>query len=765
MNSVRQILEIDKLIIEIQKYIRTPKGMDYLTKLDVYSNFDDLNFELENFKEMVNLRYKKGDVPFSLNLNIEDIISNAKKGSIIDEINLNLLKEFLLSNKETIKYFENLNLEFPKLNNYFSKIKFKDNVYQKINNIISKDNVVLDSASLKLREIRSKLSNVDKELKKAINSSLSKYKDFLAMDSYVFKNGVYTIPISTTYKNNIEGVILDISDSGQTTFIEPLEVLNIDNNRHLLEIEEKEEINRILKELTYFVLDNSEDILLNQEIIGYFDFLLAKCHYLIEINGTVPLLKKEHEFNLYNARHPLLDKSMVVGNDFKLGNEKTMLLISGPNAGGKTIALKTVSTLIYMTKLGFPIPADEGSVVGFFRKIYVVIGDSQSIESNLSTFSAHISILSNILNYITSNDLVIIDELGNGTDPKEGESLSMSIVKYLLQKKCLTLITTHYLLLKQYGLSNKNILSASFIFNEEKIEPTFKILYDVGGKSYGFAIAKKYGLNTQIVDDAIRFYEDNYIDENDKKLQVIEDKERKIFEKEKEIDLKFDQLKELQSTLVEKENKLNEKENILRIKKIEDFDEYISTKSDEIERFLDSINENNREEIKQKLKEINTYSLDNTKKEEIHINDFVLIKDMKINGKVVNENNENITIISDSGFTIKTKKDKCEKINSISHVNKITNIDDKILKSKNVPLSLNLVGNHIDEALFKLDSYLSDCIIKNINNVKIIHGFGTGKLREAIHEHLKKSKYVKKFHLGTQLDGGNGVTIVEIKHE
>ena len=580
----------------------------------------------------------------------------------------------------------------------------------------------------------------------------------------MLRDGTFVLPISSSYKNNINGLVLDMSASGQTTFIEPLEIVNLENSKHILEIQEKEEVNRILKELTNFVIKEEDLLIKNDKIIGYLDFLSAKVHYAKEIDGIVPILSDKQEIKLYLARHPLLDKKTVVANDFILGNEKTLMVISGPNAGGKTVALKTVSILAYMTKLGLPISAESNSVVGFFRKIYIDIGDSQSIENNLSTFSAHISILSVLLKYISSKDLVVIDELGNGTDPKEGEALSMAVAEFLLDKKCLTLISSHYNLLKQFGLANPKVLSASFIFDEKLIEPTFKIIYDVTGKSYGFKIARKYGLNNSIVNRAEKIYEKNFIDNEDRKLQILEDKERNIHEKIEDLKQKQKELDKFQNELSKKSAALNLKEEKLKERKIEDFDDYMDSKIDEINNIVEEFKASNKTKSNDYIDKINSLSLTKKKNEKLSVGDYVEIKSIGMTGQIIRLNGKKVTITTGDGLNLNTDIDKCEKINKpATYKPKPSNLDQLIYGKKPISSSLNLVGYHIDEGIDALDTYLSECFARGIKSVKIIHGFGTGQLRNAIHEHLKTLKYVKSFKLGDETNGGSGATIVTLK--
>ena len=761
MNSVRQILEIDKVLEKIYRYIKTPRGRSILENLDVYDDKDKCKEELAKLSEIISIINKFNDLPINNHINIEDEIKNAKKGSILDERKLNDVKDVILSTKEIIKFYNKIVEKPTLLSNDFSKLKFDESLYTKINNVITVDNTVSDNASPKLSKIRKDLYRSERDLKTTINKLLIKNKDLLSGDNYVLRDGVFVLPVNSSFKASVSGLVLDISDSGQTTFIEPLEIVSLENNRHVLEIQEKEEVNRILKELTNLVIKDENILITNDKIIGYLDFLSSKAHFCKEISGVVPILFDKQEVKLYVARHPLLDANNVVANDFVFGGDKTMMLISGPNAGGKTIALKTVAILSYMTKMGLPISAGENSGVGFFRKIYVDIGDSQSIENNLSTFSAHISILSVLLKYISSKDLVIIDELGNGTDPKEGEALSMAVAKFLLDRKCLTMITSHYNLLKQFGLTNPNVTSVSFIFNEEKIEPTFRIIYDVTGKSYGFKIARKYGLNDTVVSDAEKIYEQNYIDDNDRKLQILEDKERYIHEKNEQLNKRKRELDQLNSELIKKNDALKLKEEKLKEKKIDDFDEYMNSKIDEIDDIVEEFKTSNKTKSKEYIDRINSLSLTKKVDEKLNVGDYVRIKSLDMEGKITRLDGKRLTVVTHDGLSLNTDKDKCEKIATpVTYKPKVGNIDQNILGKKTIPLSINLIGYHIDEGLSALDKYLSDCYARGYKSVKIIHGYGSGQLRQAIHTHLKKFDIVKSFRLGDETDGGAGATTI-----
>ena len=432
--KIEDILEINKIKENILLYAKTPVGQGKIINLKPSNDFKFIQKELNKLKEFNSIIDKNGEVPIYSEIDMYKEIEHARKGFSFDEIKLNLVKTDIQNTIDIIKYSMKLDFDPIYLNDLFLGLKANEILYNRINQSISSDNQVKDSASRELAQIRKDIYNLNKSIHSSLSSLISKFKDITKGDNFVIRNGRYAIPISTSYKGDVDGIVQDVSDSGQTTFIEPKEVLEQENRMTVLKIREKDEISKILHELTNLVLANKEQLISNNEIIAEIDFLNSKCKYQREIDANIPLINNKHYFELINAKHPLIDKEKCVANDFKLGKDQTLMIISGPNAGGKTIALKTVAILSYMVKLGLAIPASPDSEICIFNKIYCDIGDSQSLENNLSTFSAHISNFSRLFKEITQNDLVILDELCSGTDPKEGEALAVAFVKYLLKQ-------------------------------------------------------------------------------------------------------------------------------------------------------------------------------------------------------------------------------------------------------------------------------------------------------------------------------------------
>lgn len=762
MDKAYKILEIDEIRKKIDKYIKTYKGRYLLNNLEASKDFDIVNASLNKLKEFDEYTIKFGDLPIYSTLDLFSLLFKVKKGDILNEDDLVKIKEEIENIIDLNKFFFKNKFEFnylmPLIKDFFAPNDF----YNLINNIITKDGTIKDDASKKLYEIKNKKYHLNSDLHKQISQSLNKYNEYLSQSNFTLKGGSYCLAISSSYKTFVKGMVKDISDSGLTTFITPFEVVDIENEIHVIELEESLEISRILRDLTIKFLSLEDIFKKNNNAIGELDLLTAKIKYKEEVNANIILPTKGKIIKLLDAKHPLIDKKVVVGNDFIMDKDHIQMIISGPNAGGKTIALKTVAILSYLEKMALPINCSKDSEISIFNHIYIDIGDNQSIESNLSTFSAHISNLSVIFKYLTSKDLVVIDEIGNGTDPKEGESLAIAVAKYLLNKECFSLITSHYDGVKKFGLSNENIINASFIFNEKKIQSTFKLMFGIGGKSYGFLIAKKYGFDSSIISDAINIYNKNYLTKEEVRIRKIENKEISLKNLESELsDLKI-KLKNKDDELKNKEIELKAKEEKLKNKKLDELDEYLDKKYDEINEIYDEFLVNkNKKETEKKLDQV----IEEDKNDEmINIGDYVYIKSLDSRGKVINKSKNKLEVYLNNGLKIKIEENKASK--TIADSNKIRttkNVDDMVFNIKNVPSSLNLIGYHIDEGIETLGKYLDDCSIRHLHEVKVIHGFGSGKLREAIHQYLAKSIYVDSFRLGSELDGGNGVTIIKLK--
>lgn len=763
MKNSFEVLEIEKVLELFRKYAKTSKCYNKISSLRGKSDKKSILSDYQKLKEMYLVYENYNEPPIYSKLDLEEEVLKLKKGAIMEPLKLNLLKDEIYSSIELNKFATKIKLDNVKeINALFSKIKPSFDLYNKIAKSIGNDGNVLDGASIELSRIRKEIQNVDKKIHSVLNGIFNSNRDKINGDNYVIRNGHYALPISSSLKNSVSGIIHDISDSGATTFIEPYEIAELENQKNILSLKERDEISKILDSFRSDILFNSYQLIANNNVISELDFLMCKVKFMKEYKATIPEINSVTSFKFNKAKHPLLDKDTCVANDFLLGNDKTLMLISGPNAGGKTVALKTIATLAYMVKLALPITAEEGSSSYIFNNIYVDIGDNQSLENNLSTFSSQISNISSILKNVTNKDLVIFDEICNGTDPKEGEALAISITKYLLEVKSLSIISSHYTLLKKFGLENPSILNASFIFDERKIRPTFRILLGVSGKSFGFLIANKFGIDEKIVEEAKTIYEKNYLSEEDRRIEVIEDKERELSFKEERLKTFEKRLSQEQSKIDQEKNKIKIRTEKLNQNKSEEFDKYLDTKYQEInDVYKEFLKEKNAKKALEKLASIN---IDETDITPINPGDYVEIRGLETKGVVTLIKGNKLTLNTEDGFSINTSLDQVKKIPSPKkEIKSNINLDKEVLSSPSVSYSLNLIGYRGYEGVEAMETYISQAIRDGKKSVRVIHGYGSGRLRMALWDALKKNKYVASFELGNDTNGGSGSTIIKLK--
>ena len=612
--------------------------------------------------------------------------------------------------------------------------------------------------------------STQQELTARINSLVRTYSSILSDGNITLRNDHFVLPVKTTEKNKIQGIIHDVSNTGETTFIEPNSIVELNNKIYVLKLEEQEEIKRILLELTKEVLSYENEILTNNQMLGYLDFVQAKSLYGNDIDGYVATLEKEQQIHLIGAKHPLLNKDTCIPNSFELNKDHRIMIITGPNAGGKTVALKTVGLLILMNQCGLPLPTSKKPILSIFNNIYLDVGDNQSIQDNLSTFSAHITNIAQIVKNIGGKDIVLIDELGTGTSPNEGEALAISVINEILFKNSFGIISSHFEGVKILAMQNDNIINASALFDEEKLLPTYKIKVGMPGKSYGVDVASRLGMPEHIIDNAKNYLAnhqeqnlDNAINKLEKQFILNEKLSEELNAKLKNIEAKeiesnkilanIDKIKE--EAMLEAEE---QKEELLKKARIEIDSILKELKENEIK--LHTITA-----AKKALENLETEEIEvDSPNQEVEINDYVKIKDTNMQGKIIRKVKNNITVITQEGLSINTTTNKV--IKTMAPAKKVAprmTKGDQMIFKQSVPLELNVIGLHVDEALEKVEKYLDTCLARKIKSCRLIHGSGTGALRSAIHNYLKTLKSVDSFRLGGAGEGGVGATVVTFK--
>ncbi len=769
MLDVYQTLEIAKVLEEVASYSRSEIAREKILSLKMLPKEVAIH-DLTLLDEMMSYILRFGDISFSSSSNLKPIIESAIKEGVLTPSDLDKVAGDIESANKIYKQFSKIDKT-----KYFNLQKLGESLFdlseleKKIRKIVLPNLSISDDASPKLSSIRKEIIKKEQEVRASSNELIQKYHEYLSENSISIRNGHFVLPVKTSYKNKINGIIHDFSSSGQTTFIEPSSMVNLSNQIYALKVDEQEEIYRLLKELSLLVKKHSSEIESNNKILAEFDYIAAKAHYSNKYKSFVSEISDEPIIDLKKARHPLLDQSKVVANDFYFDKDNRIVIISGPNAGGKTVALKTLGILVMMNQMGLAIPTISKAKLSYFPKIYADIGDNQSLSDNLSTFAAHVSNLSTITHFVKEDDLVLLDELGTGTSPNEGSSLALAISDFLVKKNCFAFISSHYEAMKEYPYRQKAVQNAMMVFDEKKLEPTYVLKIGYPGRSYGLEMAKRYRLDAKVIEDSKKYLQksstkgvNDVLEKLNATLRENELLENNLKEKTRQIEIKEKDLKHQAKVLQEKRDNLLEdvdeiKEQLIKDAKKE-IDKIIRNKNNPNTKVSDLL------KVKQQLDHLFDEEEENKEIEEISLGDYVRIESLGITGKVVRINKNKVDIISEEGMTYKTSLDSITKTEAPKGVKKTkTNVDELVNYKSNVKMELNIIGEHIDEGIAKLSKYLDDARLRNFKEVRIIHGMGSGALRQAVHEYLDKCSFVEEYHLGGQFDGLSGATIVKLK--
>jgi DNA mismatch repair protein MutS2 len=780
-----RVLEFNKIKEIIKNYASTAAGKDIIDDLSPYSNVYEVREHLQESWEAYMLLIKKGSPPFEGLYDVREGISRSEKGADLMPGQLLKIAAMLrcarrfkdyVSHKEeeeSFRVIEDLCYGIEPLK------KLEDEIFLAI---IGEDEIS-DRASAALYNIRKTLKEKNSSVKDKINSLIRSNSKYLQDNLYTIRGDRYVIPVKAEHKGAVPGLIHDQSSSGATLFIEPMSLVNLNNEIKELMLKEKAEIERILRELSAKIYENITVVKNNSFIVWELDSIFAKAKYASEISAVCPIVSEEKRFNILEGKHPLIDKKIVVPTTVYLGGEHTSLVITGPNTGGKTVTLKTVGLLHLMAMSGILIPAKENSIVSFFNEIYADIGDEQSIEQSLSTFSSHMTNIVHIINNADENSLVLFDELGAGTDPTEGAALAVSILENLRNRNIRLIATTHYSELKGYALKTPGVENASVEFDVETLRPTYRLLIGIPGKSNAFEISKRLGLPDFIINNAREsISKDNLAFED--LIRSLQEKSIKAESDAREAEALKLQVAKIKEKYEEKlyglqksrENVLyeaqREAKRVLRDAK-EDADEILKNMR-ELERLGYSSDARSKlEEERKKLKS----KLDKaeSKNSKLDTPGGKELTEVKLGQEVLLPSlNQKVTILSlpDSKGEVQVQAGIMKITVKLKDLRASGNSTENTLKTtkKTVNLNLRSVASSIDlrgldseEAIFNVDKYLDDAYIGGLKEVSIIHGKGTGILRNAITDMLKKHQHVKSYRLGSYGEGGTGVTVVEIK--
>ena len=799
-----EVLEFNKIIEQLEAKALSNPGKALCSALQPAKSFKQMHNELAETSDLVSYLIYEPEFPLSGFEEIRPLIEKTKTGVVLELRELNRFVRFLSIVDLVRKRLPDLRSEQERKYLFFKKIQYLDtlpNLATRLGQCIAGDDEIFDRATPELFSIRRKILSTQENIKLHLNRIVSNKNNFLQDAIITIRSGRYVVPVKAEHRSEIPGVVHDTSGSGATVFIEPLAVVELNNKIRELEVAEKDEIYRILQELSERIAQSADVLKYNADILAHLDFVQAKAKLSFKMKAISPEINDQGRIILYNARHPLISVEDVVPIYYELGTNFNTLVITGPNTGGKTVSLKTCGLFVLMAMAGLHIPVDSNSQISFFKQVLADIGDEQSIEQNLSTFSSHLKQLIHIIEKASSSTLVLTDELGAGTDPSEGAALAIAILDYLRQAGCHIVATTHYRELKGYAINTESVNNACCEFDEINLQPTYKLLIGVPGVSNAFKISQRLGLKAEIISAAEQLISDENI-KFDELVAAIEVSHHKA-------QIMQDEIRSLQrESLKQKQNLENERKELVTAKEKaiaaaqQEAAEIIQSARLEVDQLLTQLktdikqaqSSNEKQIVQKSAREIERQLSENAKKIETEMYrnshdsqfDQTLVAEDIVVGEYYHSNLFNIT-----GQAL-TKPDNKEEVSlrsgaitinvplaSLRLTNKIQNNSQsiysqqaraernatgKIISERKLMFEseLKLLGFTVDEALYMIDEFIDNAVLANIPVIRIVHGKGTGALRQAVHNTLKQDKRVKAFRLAGIGEGDSGVTIVEL---
>ena len=788
INNYFEKLELYKILDILKGYCSTISGKELVDELVPSSDvFEVKKLLLETF-EAINLSFRNSFPSFYDFFDISVDLKTLESGNSLNcNSLLNLAK--ILENASSLKEYFNKDFldisDYPTISKYFNMIYTNKSISDKVLSCIIDENTLDDNSSKELLSIRRKKRNLEQDIRSMLNQMIhsSKYSKYIMENVVTIRNDRFVIPVKEEFRNEIKGFVHDISNAGSTVFIEPTSVFEMNNSLNKLKLDEEIEIEKILQKLSMLFVPYLDELKNDVNILGKLDFIFAKAKYAKNINGTIPNISSDKSFNLKNARHPLIDRNKCVANDIYIDNTTSILLITGPNTGGKTVTLKTVGLLTLMACSGLAVPVSENSSIYVYDKIFADIGDDQSISDSLSTFSSHMTNIVDITKNATPNSLILVDELGSGTDPIEGANLAISILDYLKTLGATTIATTHYQELKRYALITPGFKNASVEFDISKLAPTYRLLIGIPGKSNAFEISKKLGLSEKIIDKAKSMMKKDDINIEELLKSIYDDKALIENEKEKILE-NSSKIEELKNSLEKGNKELEEKQKeIIDKAKIKAREYLLDAKEEanEIIKNMSKLSSSSKKEADNLRNRLNKSIADikvldnsndnssNTDSKEKSINKEDIKKDLEVyipslntSGIIVsNLSKDNTVQVQIGSMKMNLEISKLQKLQKLnpstsgissnigkkSGKNNLNGSYTKISKTRTAKSEINVIGQNVEEATFVIDKFLDDSSLAKLQTVRIVHGKGTGKLREGIHKFLKTNPHVKSFRL------------------
>ncbi|MDW4091559.1 endonuclease MutS2 [Staphylococcus saprophyticus] len=775
------VLEFDKIKALIENETISDLGKEKVVDMAPATDFNTVEFQMNETDEISQI-YNKHRMPSLSGLaKISTYIHRAKIGGVLSVSELNVIKRLIQIQNQYKTFYNNLlneeeTINYPILNDRMEQLPVLSDLYQSIHQKCDTYDLY-DNASYELQGIRSKISSTNQRIKQNLDKIVKSQANQKKLSDAIVtvRNERNVIPVKAEYRQDFNGIVHDQSASGQTLYIEPSSIVEMSNQISRLKNDEAIERERILSALTVEVAEEADACLISESIMGQIDFLTAKARYASSIKGTKPQFTKDRTVYLPKAFHPLLDKQTVVANTIEFAQDIETVIITGPNTGGKTVTLKTLGLIIVMAQSGILIPTLDGSQLSIFENVYCDIGDEQSIEQSLSTFSSHMKNIVEILQDTTKNSLILFDELGAGTDPSEGAALAMSILDHVHEIGSLVMATTHYPELKAYSYNREGVMNASVEFDVNTLSPTYKLLMGVPGRSNAFDISKKLGLNMKVIQKAKSMIGQDEQEINEM-IASLESNSKRVDEQRIELDYLLREAQDTHDALAKQYEQYQNYEKQLMNEAKEKANQRVKSATKEADDILKEL----RELRDQKGADVKEHELIDKKKQlddqyeakslkqnvqkkkwdEINAGDEVKVLTYGQKGEVLEliDNNEAVVQMGIIKMKLpledleKTKKTKSEPTKMIKRENR-----------QSIKMELDLRGYRYDEAMVAVDQYLDQAVLSNYEQVYIIHGKGTGALQKGVQNHLKRHKSVASYRNGMPSEGGFGVTVVEIK--
>ncbi len=774
MRFMTKTLEFPEILKRVEKYAHTDSTREKINLLTPQVELFDIEQSLRETSDFLSIVYRVSRIPFVDDFDIVQLFSYGEKQLSYSIYELLQIKLFLAMEKDVFTYIKNLkklNIEQGSIKPYFEQVESHYHLYDKLINMIDPEGFFLDDASIRLSQIRKDLRRFEHQLQDRLNKLVVDYQSYLSEQVIVIRNDRFCLCVKEAFKHKIKGITHDISASGQTIYIEPEQSRQITAQIETLKAEEKNEIDHILRSLSSQIQLEEESLLSNLNLFVLMDFMQSKALYAKEIDAIKPHINQLGKTHLVNAKHPLLDQKIAVPISLKIDEQYKILLITGPNTGGKTVALKTLGLLTLMTQSGLLIPASEQTEIAIFNQIFADIGDEQSIEQSLSTFSSHLTKIIGMLKDVDDQTLIILDEIGSGTDPNEGVSLAIAILNAFKKHDVRMLVTTHYSELKHYAFEQPDIQTASVAFDQSSLKPLYYIQMGMTGSSQAFLIAQRLGLPKEVIEEAQDLYQNKQtdvakmMDKLNTMMANYEQEEKKLIDQNNDLSKKIKSYEDLKHELIKKQDIAIE-----QVKKQES-DKWEQLKSDALTIIKElegknSLSKPESAEYKYQLKNNGENKRIYQLEDDIKKGDSVFIKPYQQYGIVTKIKNERYLVKFgkfelefDLIDLIKDKDDK-KTPKKTERKAKIASNDAPMRKGL---MTLDLRGFRFEDVYEAIDQAVDQALYTGLHELTIIHGFGTGAVKKAVYDYIKQSKLIKSHRFGGEGEGLNGVTILTLK--